>query len=478
MYFSEEYRIPKIKYEDCLDPDLEEDTPLFIDPVLILESDNPLAKKAAQKLISFFETAFVLVDKARKQKDSKSRYEAIKMLTFPEVHEIGLGYSETSSRGSGIKSKNAEELFNAFIDFLDFGLDDPIYLGALSLFVEGIGPDRISDLTANVIKKELIEYTQDFCKKHNIPMCTIPLEHIEFDIEKRGWISKRVLLPFNKFNKKGIILTPKEFLRMLPVFGFEDFWNYFDNLESEELRYYTTLGITQRISKKDLIEKLRRNGGALPKIVEERLKSKELLKPYDFEHDPLLLRQPEWLTERSIEKSNKINFIVKDDASFEKFVQEVLIHIQNMIENEGAYILLYDDDSGKPKNEKNAQKLIYCIAKGFCIKSDVDISPEVDTGSGLIDFKFSHGYSRRCLVEVKFVKSSLFKQGIEKQLPKYLKAQEIEKGFILAICCTQEDIDKIPEALGWVKTSSKENKKEILLIPIDATPNKKSASKL
>jgi len=156
---------------------------------------------------------------------------------------------------------------------------------------------------------------------------------------------------------------------------------------------------------------------------------------------------------------------------------ELLKHIKNMIEHEGIYKILYNDNE-KPKNEKQVQKVIYAISKGFCVCSNVNIAPEVDTGSGLIDFQFSKGFRLKCLVEVKFVNSSNFEHGIKEQLPQYMEAQQINKSFILAICHTEDDLNKIPKAHELARDTSKKIEKEIILIPIDATPNKKTASKI
>ena len=68
-----------------------------------------------------------------------------------------------------------------------------------------------------------------------------------------------------------------------------------------------------------------------------------------------------------------------------------------------------------------------------CKIYDVDLTPEANAGPGPVDFKFSAGWSRRALVELKFSKSSSVWDNLEKQTPAYLEADDIECGYFLVI---------------------------------------------
>jgi hypothetical protein len=76
--------------------------------------------------------------------------------------------------------------------------------------------DRISDITTKIIKHVLIDYTQEQCSLHKIPMELVLQEDI-FDYEKLRWVKRKCYLPV--FQSKPIILVPKSIVRLENVAG-------------------------------------------------------------------------------------------------------------------------------------------------------------------------------------------------------------------------------------------------------------------
>jgi len=74
------------------------------------------------------------------------------------------------------------------------------------LLVEGIGRDKISDITTNIIRHKLVEYTQAQCEFWGIPTEPVPSEMI-WDQENDKWTNRYVDLPV--CNGKSVILVPK-----------------------------------------------------------------------------------------------------------------------------------------------------------------------------------------------------------------------------------------------------------------------------
>jgi hypothetical protein len=58
----------------------------------------------------------------------------------------------------------------------------------------------------------------------------------------------------------------------------------------------------------------------------------------------------------------------------------------------------------------------------LCERSDVDVSREANVGRGPVDFKFSAGWRRRALIELKLMSSRKLRQGAEAQLPQSANA--------------------------------------------------------
>src|SRR5438105_2213916 len=84
------------QYEvDFVIPRLGVDVPVGIDPFLLFKSRDPDLRSLHDILIRTFELGLQLIRK-RKLEDARD------LLRFPEVAEIGLGYTRKGKKGSGL----------------------------------------------------------------------------------------------------------------------------------------------------------------------------------------------------------------------------------------------------------------------------------------------------------------------------------------------------------------------------------------
>jgi hypothetical protein len=202
---------------DFVIPRVGTDLPIGIDPFLLFKSRDPLLSDIHNTILSAFNHGI--------QKIRQSNFDDARLIfKFPEVSEIGLGYTKKGKKGAGVGGFLSELIIETMADspaLIDRGIKHIEEMQLVSLY---IGPDRISDISANLIKKFLIEYTQKQCKIWNIPLVkNIPIEHI-LDPESMKWFDGYFDLPISPFDQTPILLVPRRIVRALPWINYEDFY--------------------------------------------------------------------------------------------------------------------------------------------------------------------------------------------------------------------------------------------------------------
>ncbi|KKK56045.1 hypothetical protein LCGC14_3068480, partial [marine sediment metagenome] len=113
-------------------------------------------------------------------------------------------------------------------------------------------------------------------------------------------------------------------------------------------------------------------------------------------------------------------------------VNKILSQFQELIENKGLWKELWDE-SGKPRKEKAAQRLLFSVAYSYCKANNLDLSPEADSGNGPVDFKLSQGSDSKVVIEIKLSTNGSLVHGFEKQLEIYKRADDTDLGIFLII---------------------------------------------
>jgi hypothetical protein len=201
---------------DFVVPDLAVDLRLGIDPFLLFKSRDPRLQRLHTMLISLFDRAI----QCYRDGDAQA---VDYLIDFPEVNEIGFGYTRTSIGGSGL----GRYLNRALADIL--GATDALrtvplrHVEELQLLSPGIGPDRVSDVAANILKRFLVEYTQEQAALWHIPLSTgLPVAHY-FDAETQEWADGYFDLPRNPVSGGAILLVPRRVVRHLPWINYNDY---------------------------------------------------------------------------------------------------------------------------------------------------------------------------------------------------------------------------------------------------------------
>ena len=202
---------------DFVIPRVGTDLPIGIDPFLLFKSRDPELSDIHNTIINTFNHG---IKKIRKQNYDEARL----IFNFPEVSEIGFGYTKKGKKGSGVGGFLTEIIIETLSDstaLIDRGVKHIEEMQLVSLY---IGPDRISDITANLIKKYLIDYTQKQCRIWNIPLVNnVPIENI-LDPEKMKWFDGYFDIPVSPFDHTPILLVPRRIVRTLPWINYKDYF--------------------------------------------------------------------------------------------------------------------------------------------------------------------------------------------------------------------------------------------------------------
>ena len=111
--------------------------------------------------------------------------EARGILDFPEESAIGFGYTKKGKSGSGVGSYMAGLIVETVASSPGLQERGVRHVEEIQLLATGIGPDRVSDIAAHLLKQFLIEYTQRQAAIWQIPVRTgVPIHHV-YDHEAR-----------------------------------------------------------------------------------------------------------------------------------------------------------------------------------------------------------------------------------------------------------------------------------------------------
>ena len=426
--FSEYFKITNEAFEadGVLNPTLNMDTDLFISPLLLANSSSQEMRNGRKRYEEHFRKVLNLLDHSTKVGDAAWRG-ASKLLHFPEVVGIGLGYSATSTSGSGSGDEITGRLMRTAKDIIDLGMKDNDLFVLLSLLEEGFGADRISDMTANIIMPDIIEYTLNFLEPHNIKMHEVPTASSSGEINEN--------LPINPFSKKPILLLPKDILRKLPVAN--DWSEVADAAhQNASLRNDANIDIAKMFKQTGQAKRERKSFAltSLPNANEMMNIVKSIgIDPYDFTSDAD--GQIRWIDLVERFDANHIQYISPPTAmnigTLKQVVEQIIDQFSFLITERRLSEELFAN--GKPKHERTAQRIFFAVAYAHCKANNLDITPEADTGNGPVDFKFSFGFNTKVLVEIKLSTNSKLKSGYGNQLEKYKAAEETCEGFYVVI---------------------------------------------
>lgn len=485
IYFSDFFGFsPEVLEEfGAFDVSLVGDLPLFIDPFLLFNSDNPTYQKLHAEIIRYMK---FLKDVTLSEKIAPPLVE--NWFTFREVKQNWLGFSKAGNSGHGLGKGFALALHKNFNSvFHNFGeetVTQSSHLEKLCLVRNGVGRDTISDFTTNLIKHFLAEYTQGFAlrvlSKHQRGKFAVP--KTKFNYETRSWVTQIFELP--SFRGDYVLLTPKDILtkdeawinRPELIGHFADIANALPDpvLRAQINDYlFRVLPEDPDATKKEIDEAITLAIEKFPQVLDYYIRDKEIRGDEAAAVSKERVHIVEVLfvehVRRFVKEYLQPKGFYKIPSNTYEEAKERLLFLKDVIENKGGHRIFYFDD--KPLQRETDLHILYRLT---WYATPSDISREVNDGRGPADFKASRGAADKTLIEFKLAKNTQLDRNLARQSGIYEKASDATHPSLKVIVYFSEaERQRVVKILKELKL---EESPQIILIDARAD-NKPSGSK-
>ena len=497
MFFSEYYKIDIsiIEKYGAVDISFVCDFPLFIDPMLIFNSEKNEYKELHKKIVKYFHFLYKKAEQGLSTKELGAWFE------FNEVPNNWLGYSMSGNKGAALGKRYAKFLYeNIRFAISNNSITKSDHIEKIMLLYEGSGKDKISDLTVNLIKGFLCAYTENFAKQYMDAkyLKKMIVEKADFDYETESFISREYLLPWiinEKGKKEYVLLTPKDILREdEPAINRKDFFDSYDirtMIDNNSLRAYVNNYIGKAVYEYE--EKQKRNNRkiserSIKKIEKEAFKEtvRDYPELYDYyikyvENNPKQVNaiaheeckdelEKFYINSKTlISKVLNGGYVVNEDITAREEAKNRIKFFKHIIEDCDGYLALYYNGKQIAK-EKDLQRLFKFVWYGTSYKVDA----EPNNGRGQADFIVSEGINNQNIIEFKLASNSSLGH-VFTQVKIYESANCTDGSLIVIFCFSTEEI-RIAEKV--VKEAGYEDVIDESVFVIDCRKdNKKSASK-
>lgn len=436
MKFSQQFGITRDDSDDWFDPNLERDNELFIDPFLLYKSKNKGFRDAHQEVIEFFNIAFKLVALSKGQKDSSYYKEAVRLLQLGEFSGIWLGYTEDSNEGSGFGPELAQSIAEAMWTAIENGLQNLSHFYSIPLFQERIGPDRISDSVACIIRRQLVHYTQKVCKKYHITTQKHRFNYGKFNFTTHQWEPYEADLPFKLGTKKPIMLVPMRFLRELPSIDDKGFWYFCKENYSDQLRKAFGDDIKKRVSKAEILHFARTNPQICDKFISHEKETRDP-DPYQKEQDVMNLDRGYFFAQRYAQ-AHPYTKQIESTQKMPAFLSNVIQEFKNLIEYNRGWERLWIN-SKKHVQEKSLHNLFYALLLKYMDDQKISFTPKLEVGKKPLSFTLPNNSRYLSLIRIRYSRN--LKIGTE-QIPKLideLSVEGMDSKYLVVVTRLEED---------------------------------------
>jgi len=482
IYFSDFFGVSEQVLADygAFNISLINDLPLFVDPFLLFDSQDPIHTGLHEEIITYVK---YLRDVSIRGELSIAAMNTL--FRFPEVRQNWLGFSRSGNHGSGLGADFAGALHKNLNRVLrDFGnetLTSGSHLEKVCLLGNGVGRDHLSDFTTNLIKGYLLKYTQTFARQHLAAghRQIFAVDRVTFDYSTQRWKGARFELPC--VNGDFVVLTPKAILTKDEAWInrselLDRFHDIYSSVSDDTLRAQVNDYFLQRL-REDSNQDERREAAAasieqFPQLLDYYIKDKE--EHADEAHQISSLKVKE--TEQQF--IAQIRALVGGHLAGTAFYsqqgdsyQEALnrIHfLKDVIENNDGYRIFYLN--GHPIKREADLQIMYRLT--WFADQGYDVNREVNNGRGPVDYKVSKGSADKTLVEFKLASNSKLQQNLKHQVGVYEAANNTAKSIKVIMYFSDTELSR---TLGIMRDLGLVGRPDVVLIDA-CSSNKPSAS--
>jgi len=486
IYFSDYFGVPSEVVEEAgaFNISLINDLPLFIDPFLLFNSQNPQYQKLHDEMIGYLR---FLRDKSLTGSINDGLLRA--WFKFSEVKQTWLGFSRVGNGGSGLGMDFAKTLNgNLNSVFSDFGQEGTnriargSHLEKLCLISEGVGKDNISDFTTNLIKEWLLNYTQAFARAHISKRLrrNVAVPRVRFNYKSQIWEPAMFELPY--FKRDYVILTPTDMLTKDDTWInrpdlIDDYPMIVATVPNEQLRAqlnnYLISVLPLKPTEKDRDAAIAGAYRKFPELLEYYIRYKEdngseaknISDEKVAESKSLYIDHVRALVRELLEESG---FYAIGGRTYDEARSRVTF-LKDVVENKDGYRIFYDGSKRLVRKEQD----LHILYRLTWFGTPSDINREVNNGRGPVDFSVSRGSKDKSLVEFKLASNPQLKKNLTNQVAIYQKASDAPKALKVIFFFSGEERVRVQGILKELDLLGNED-----IILVDARhDNKPSASK-
>ncbi len=462
LYFSDYFGVDPAALEayGAFDISVVSDLPLFVDPFLLFNSDDSEFQGLHDDIIKYLCFLRDRSDGPLEEGTMRSLY------CFSEVRQNWLGFTQLGNEGAGLGPKFARSLHAALAGILsDFGCEtvsEGSHLEKVTLVGAGVGQDNISDLTVNLIKGWLCEYTQTFAREHldASRRQDFPVTRAVFNYETETWATKSYELP----SKDGdfVLLTPSATLTR------HDTWISHSGMVRNIHRLPEAVSDAEQRAK--IGAYLHRRLGQNPTAKEQTAAAQATIEAFPELIDIYVRMQEEngdrarsisakqvadtWqvFVERvraALSGLDRAGFYGASWRTYDECRERVGI-FKDWIENQDGYKIFNPRGGRTPSNEKDLQ----LVFKLLWARSEFDANREPNNGRGPVDFKISMGSGDKSLIEFKLASNSKLKANLERQVEIYERANGTWSSMKVIVCFTEAHQSRVQKILKEIKLAN------------------------